>query len=214
MAILTVHKEFYTYLHTKPNGDIFYVGKGSGKRSHNFVKRCAHHKNIVAKYGKENIGIFVFPCESEKEAFNNEIKQIAQLRRDGFKLVNSTDGGDGPSGYKHTKTALAKMSEKLKGTTRRIGKKHTPESLAKMSATHKRISQTPEERKRLSDIRIGTECPMKGKKHSPESIAKMKASHKGKIISDATKIKLSAAAKAQWSNPEKQPNRRRISSLS
>ena len=28
--------EFYTYLHCKPNGDIFYVGKGTGRRCKQF----------------------------------------------------------------------------------------------------------------------------------------------------------------------------------
>lgn len=64
--------QFYTYLHCKPNGDPFYVGKGcdtgSGRRSHAFGQRTKHHKNVVAKYGRDNIKVFVFPCESEAQA--------------------------------------------------------------------------------------------------------------------------------------------------
>ena len=81
----TSPNKYYTYLHCKPTGEPFYVGKGcnvGGRRSHNFSQRSQHHKNIVAKYGKANIGIFVFNCDSEAQAFADEIQQIAQLRRD------------------------------------------------------------------------------------------------------------------------------------
>lgn len=95
-------KKFYTYLHCKPNGDPFYVGKGNGKRSHDFTcGRNQHHKNIVAKYGKENVGVFVFDCDSEAQALADEVQQIAQLREEGYELCNMTDGGEGASGFKH-----------------------------------------------------------------------------------------------------------------
>jgi glutathione peroxidase-family protein len=35
---------------------------------------------VVNKYGKEDIQVFLFPCESEEQAFADEIQQIAQLR--------------------------------------------------------------------------------------------------------------------------------------
>lgn len=90
---------FYTYLHCTPSGDPFYVGKGSGKRAYRLNQRNAHHKAVIAKYGKDNIRIFIFPCESEESAFLDEVHQIAQLRNEGFDLVNHTDGGEGESGY-------------------------------------------------------------------------------------------------------------------
>lgn len=101
---------FYTYLHCRPDGTPFYVGKGSGKRSHWFYQRTKHHNHIIAKYGIENIGVFVFPCESEEQAFVDEQHQIAQLRREGAKLCNLTDGGEGKSGFIPSQETRQKMS--------------------------------------------------------------------------------------------------------
>jgi hypothetical protein len=36
--------QFYTYLHCKPDGTPFYVGKGSGKRSNFMYDRNPHHQ--------------------------------------------------------------------------------------------------------------------------------------------------------------------------
>jgi hypothetical protein len=52
--------KFYTYLHCRPNGDPFYVGKGcdnSGhsRRSHTFgTGRNKLHKAVVAEHGREH----------------------------------------------------------------------------------------------------------------------------------------------------------------
>lgn len=89
--------QFYTYLHCKPDGSPFYVGKGSGNRAFDLRRRNPHHSNIITKYGRENIKVFVFPCDSEIEALSDEILQISQLRREGHELANQTDGGDGVS---------------------------------------------------------------------------------------------------------------------
>jgi len=49
----------------------------------------------VSKHGKNNILIYVFPCDSEQQALADEIQQIAQLRAEGYKLANKSDGGEG-----------------------------------------------------------------------------------------------------------------------
>ena len=142
-------KQFYTYLHCKPNGEPFYIGKGCGTRSHNLASRNNHHKNIVAKYGKENIKIFVFLCESEAEAVRDEIIQIKQLREDGYILTNVTDGGDGMSGFKLDEETRNKMSlaakkrwenperikqhsDSQKGNKNRLGHKFSKEAIDKL----------------------------------------------------------------------------------
>lgn len=205
MAIISPIREFYTYIHTKPNGDIFYVGKGCGKRSHNFAQRCQHHKNIVAKYGEKNIGIFVFTCNSEKEAFDNEIHQIAQLRRGGYKLVNLTDGGDGPSGYRHTPEALRKITICNTGRKQSDAQKNKRSAAMKGNQYTKGKFPSEETRKKLSAARLGKPGGMVGRKHKPETIEKMKAIRSN--ISIETRLRLSDAAKAQWLVPSKRPSR-------
>lgn len=114
--------QFYTYLHCKPDGMPFYVGKGSVNRAYELVagRKNKHHRNIVDKYGKENIGIFVFPCDSEEQEFADEIQQIAQLRRDGYRLSNKTDGGEGASGLVVTPETRMKQSINSQSPKRRI----------------------------------------------------------------------------------------------
>lgn len=201
-------KQFYTYLHCKPNGEPFYVGKGTGKRCYEFFKsrRSEHHLNIVRKYGRENIMIFVFPCDSEKQAFNDEIQQISQLRSEGFNLVNHTDGGEGHSGKGHPpwnkglKGVCVAWNKGLKGAQTawnkdicgekshsfgnqsRKGQRQSEEEKQKKSESLKmRYAQmTPERRleinKKISLANKGQVPWVKGKKNSPETIAKRKVS--------------------------------------
>ena len=65
-------REFYTYIHARPSGEPFYVGKGfDGKkrrRSHDFIQRTKFHRYVVAKHGRENIIITVLPMATEEDA--------------------------------------------------------------------------------------------------------------------------------------------------
>ena len=210
-----MNHQFYTYLHCKPNGDPFYVGKGHGKRSHNLFisSRNKFHKNIVAKYGAEHIGVFVFPCDSETEAFSDEIRLIAQLRTEGWELANRTEGGEGPRGRilspEHRRNmSVAAMGRKMSPETKaklsatNRGRKLSAETRAKMSAAATGKAVSPETRAKLSIANIG-------KKHPPrlcslETRAKMAASAKGNKsatghkLSMEAKTKISRSLKAMW----------------
>lgn len=184
-------KQFYTYLHCKPDGTPFYVGKGCRNRSKLiYRKHNRHYDNIVAKYGKNNILIYVFPCDSEEQAFADEIQQIAQLRAAGYQLSNKTDGGEGISGFTFSQpmSARIKISISLIGNTRGLGYKHTPAEIEKIRLTstgrifsdaHRqkisaRMSQqvlSEEQKNRLRTLCIG-------RKHSAETKRKMSESQK------------------------------------
>lgn len=180
---------FYTYLHCKPNGDPFYVGKGKGVRSNNFKQRSAYHKRIVAKYGRENIQIFVFPCDSEEQAFADEVQQIAQLRREGYELCNATDGGEGTCGQVYSDESRAKMSAARKQ------RKTTDETKAKMSAAHTGVKMPP----RSAESRARYAEKQRGRVYSAEIKAKVSASllgnnrAKGFKHSEETRAKVSAS---------------------
>ena len=62
-------RRFVVYLHRRPNGEIFYVGKGLLQRAYDFApsRRTDWHKNIVAKYGRENILVDVIECDNEAQ---------------------------------------------------------------------------------------------------------------------------------------------------
>jgi hypothetical protein len=88
---------FYTYAHYTPQGRLFYIGKGHGERAYKFHKRNNYWNNVVDKYGKPNVQILA-NWSTEKEAFDHEILLIECFRELGHKLVNLSNGGEGPSG--------------------------------------------------------------------------------------------------------------------
>lgn len=210
-------KNFYTYLHCKPNGDPFYVGKGFAARAFKFSIRTQHHKNIVSKYGEGNIGVFVFSCESEEQAFADEIQQIAQLRKEGFTLVNLTNGGEGSTG------CIASIETRMKLSAASLGRKQPPRSaefkkIASISRIGKKINaeqrarqlsainaKKGEKRKPPSEeTKLKISAALTGKKRSLESRTKQSETTKGakRPLSDEMKSRMIAwMAKGKLGNP-------------
>ena len=89
---------YFAYVHCKPDGTPFYVGKGVRKRDKNFRDRNPYHKKVVAKYGAENILVGRIECSTNDIALELEIGLIKCLKRMGVKLANITDGGEGALG--------------------------------------------------------------------------------------------------------------------
>jgi group I intron endonuclease len=127
---------FYIYQHKKTDtNEIFYVGKGKGRRFKQIFGRNEYWHRVVKKHG--------FTSEIIKNGLDEELALFAEMecidvyKRRGIKLVNATDGGEGSSGYKHTE----QHKEKLKGNSfgesswglTFKGKKHSKESKEKMS---------------------------------------------------------------------------------
>lgn len=150
--------QFYVYLHKKPDGTPFYVGKGTGNRAYAFARRSAWHKNIVAKYGRQNIIIEIINCINESQAFDLEKIYIKQLKNDGVMLVNLTDGGEGCSGLKRgtpSEAHIAKNAAAKRGNQIRKGSKHTPESIEKMRLAKLGKRFTQDQRTHHSLARFG-----------------------------------------------------------
>lgn len=101
---------FYTYAHYKPDGTIFYVGKGLGKRAYNLKQRNAYWKRVVEKYGAPRVEILAY-WETEQDAFDHEKSLIMSLKKSGTVLVNATIGGEGISGFNHSKLTKQKMQK-------------------------------------------------------------------------------------------------------
>lgn len=126
------------YKHSKPNGEIFYIGIGHKKRPKSKSGRSKHWHNIVNKYGyeieiiHENLN-WELACEIE-------IHLIAYYGRKDLglgNLINLTDGGDGTNGYFHKKESKIKMS--LNNSKCWINRKHTLETKKLMSEHSKGI---------------------------------------------------------------------------
>lgn len=121
---------FYVYVHIRlDTGEIFYVGKGKGKRAWNRTHRTTHWSRVVKKYGR--IVKILSDHEHEHEAYNEEIRVISELRSQGLPLVNISNGGGGPSGRKLTDSQKQRVSEVHKG------KKLSPEHIKKLVDSHK-----------------------------------------------------------------------------
>ncbi len=157
---------FYIYQHKKADtNEIFYVGKGKGNRLNSKNRNIYWHR-VVNKHGF--IIEKIIDGLDEELALFSEIEIIDVYRKRGITLVNMTNGGEGTSGYIHTK----EHKEKLIGNTHGSstwgmtfkGKKHSDESKAKMS--YARIGNTNK----------------KGKTLSAESKAKISNAMTGKII--------------------------------
>ena len=85
----------YAYIHCKPDGTPFYVGKGKLRRAKYFGERNSHHSAIVHKYGANNLLFGMLECSSEARALSLEVGLIKCLKRSGVELCNFTAGGDG-----------------------------------------------------------------------------------------------------------------------
>lgn len=140
---------WYVYLHTRPSGEPFYVGKGTSNRAYDFAasRRTQHHRNIVQKYGRANIGIVVIAAMSEFEAFMLEKAHIQIARFAGYQLANYTDGGEGASGREPTAAQLAALA-KGRYASKRIPVDGAAKGRAKASAWKK----TPEGRQHLARL--------------------------------------------------------------
>jgi len=105
---------FYVYVHCTPNGDPFYVGKGSGRRAFAFSHRPIKWQNMVKKNDGITIKVLKY-FEEENDAFEYEKYLIIKFRKNGYQLVNLSSGGKGPLDYYSSEESRRKKSEKLKG---------------------------------------------------------------------------------------------------
>lgn len=205
---MTMTRTYYAYLHCRPDGSPFYVGKGHGRRMHNLTDRTVWHKHVTTKYGAHNILIGKLDCSSEEIAFELEKGLIKCLRRMGHALVNLTEGGDGASGYVPTAETRARIAEAGRG------RKASAETRAKRSATRKA--------QMLADPSIANNmsAKLKGRKFSEETLARMRdsqrrsyatnpergariaAGNRGRTQSEESNQKRASTLRAFWATEE------------
>lgn len=179
---------FYVYIHSRPDGTPFYVGKGSMYRAFR-VKHSRNecHRAVVSECGPDNVRVSLIECETDEEARETEKRLIAEYRQS-YALANLSTGGQGAAGYKHTPEARQNMSASRRGRTLSLehraaigagglGRKQTEETRQKMSA-----AWTPERRLALAAATAGNNHPMM----RADARAKVSAAKKGKPRPDQT----------------------------
>lgn len=133
---------FYTYAHLKADtNEIFYIGKGTGKRLHRKDARNTHWHNTVKKHGYKAIKLATW--ESEQDAFEHEKFLIQCLKEIGTALVNQSAGGDGNNHIGGLTFAGKKHSASTKEKCRllHLGKPKSEESKKKNAEAHKQKIQ-------------------------------------------------------------------------
>lgn len=179
---------FYVYVLFRPSGLPCYVGKGQGDRwlEHERGATNPHLENIIKKSKAEGRTLFrgkVAEGLTKADAFALEMRLIKEIGRaaTGGPLVNLTDGGDGPSGYRHTEETKRRVGEAGKG------RHHTPEAREKIRAAHTGAKRTEEARLAMSMAQKGREVSaehrakiretLKGRRPSPEHMERLRLSN-------------------------------------
>lgn len=159
------HNRFYVYEHVRAdNGNIFYVGKGTGNRCN--IKNKHHRSEFWLRTEKKAGGFSVKIVANEIDeelAHLVEIERISQLRKLGVSLCNMTDGGDGLSGCERSPEWRQKIGAKHKG-------KKIPDDVRKKISHSVRMSgyvPSDEARKKISEAHIGKKRSL-GYKHTEE----------------------------------------------
>lgn len=119
---------FYTYIHMADDGEVFYVGKGKGRRAwvHSGRNRSVRWHEFVKSRGLRVEVCATWP--TEVQAYEHEKFLISCLESMGKTLLNVTKGGGGASGMTQSKASNALRSSAL------IGRKRSPEVGQKIAA--------------------------------------------------------------------------------
>lgn len=197
--------DFYVYTHSRPDGSIFYVGKGRAYRAFNFKKRNAHHRAIVTKYGEANIKISIIAQHlTEQDAFAAEILWIKLLGKDC--LANMTDGGEGNSGHvvteKHRKAVSEATKKRMENPEYRRARvtalmcvSSDPVKLAERNKKISDAKSTAEGRKRNSEAMLKA-------LRTPEFREKRSTISKRIWLQDQMRERRAVAQAARWADPD------------
>lgn len=120
-----MNNNFYCYAHTKPNGDIFYIGKGKDNRAYESYGRTSYWSDI-AKNCDYSVVILADKL-NEFDAYNYEKELIKHFKKFN-KLVNIIHGG-GAIYYVHPnkgKKTSQEIKDKISNilTGRKLNEKH------------------------------------------------------------------------------------------
>jgi hypothetical protein len=146
---------FCTYAHYTPQGRLFYIGKGSEKRAHSKAGRNNYWRKVVSKHGEPDVQILA-DWKTEREAFDHEVLLIECFKELGHKLCNLSNGGEGPSGLKHSEEFKQRISALHKGNKWRQGLPTSARQKAIASQVHKGTKHAVGNTSRRTWVWVGT----------------------------------------------------------
>ena len=158
---------YYVYAHIKPDGTIFYIGKGKARRAWSTHSRNKHWHNIVNKYGR--IVVILVDKLSETQAIQEEASIISHFKPFGY-LVNILDRGDinpmsDPDVRKRHKVAMNRpeVLAKTKEATRKWFA--DPKNREEVSKRFKGVLKSEETKKKMGAWQHGENNNMYAKGH-------------------------------------------------
>lgn len=202
-------------LYDPRDGACRYVGKTNGplaQRLRVHISDARRRKHSVRRFSwvlsLDALGLApeIRLLETVSEAWQAAEKRwIAKFRADGADLVNTTDGGDGCDGMRHSEETKAKirLSAKLispevharRGAAVRLAYQN-PETRERLSAALRKSHSRPEVRARLSEIN-------KRIWNTPEARARRSKMLRGRVFTPEWRAKISASRKGQKLSPER-----------
>ena len=201
---MTNPNRFYTYTYLREDKTPYYIGKGSAKRIY-----VRNRRYVKAPKDKSRI-IFLKKNLTEEEAFKHEIYMIAVFGRKDLGtgiLLNMSDGGQGSSGYKHTKKAIDKIR---KSSTGRVVSEQTRKKISESHKGKKGHKLSEEHKLKISSALKGRVPHNKGISPSLEVRKKISEAIKGKIVSDETRKKISKIHKGKKLSEEQKERLREV----
>ena len=105
---------YYTYCHSSPKGEVFYIGKGIEDRAYSFNDRSSDWKRAIKQHGGVQVKILAY-WDTEEEAFSHEELLIDCFTDMKCNLVNKTKGGQGAYGYKQSEELKKQRSLQMTG---------------------------------------------------------------------------------------------------
>lgn len=157
------------------------------------IKKNTHKNNWIKQLLSLNLKpeIIIIEEVSYDNRLQKEKYWINFYGRDN--LTNSTDGGEGMCGFKHSEKTRKLISELKKGNTNMLGHHHSLETKKtiseKISVILKGRKPSEETKKKISESNKGIHHEWEGRKHRPESIEKMKNPHTPEEIYNMTGLK-------------------------
>lgn len=196
--------KYYVYTLARPDGRVFYVGKGCGNRIDAHEKEArkgadTHKCRTIRKIwseGGEVVKDIVFRTNDEQESFDYEIELIQAY---GFSnLTNGTFGGEGGRGNFYTKTP-----EQIEKSRQMIRAYYSDESVRRAHGAKMRqyYADNPDVRQRMLEAA-----------QTPESRQKRKDGLRRAVETTDFTEKISLRKKELYQDPERREELRRIAS--